>query len=919
VTSKEYRPAEIERGHYDRWEKAGYFAPSGRGEPYCIVIPPPNVTGTLHMGHAFEHTLKDALIRFHRMRGDDTLWQPGTDHAGIATQIVVERMLEAEGVDRHALGREAFVERVWEWKHRSGDKISRQMRRLGDSVDWSRDRFTMDPDLSEVVTEVFVRLYDEGLIYRGKRLVNWDPTLHTAVSDLEVTSAEEASKLWHFRYPLADGDVSVVVATTRPETMLGDTAVAVHPDDGRYRDLIGRKVRLPLADRLIPIVADEHVDPAFGTGCVKITPAHDFNDYEIGQRHGLPTINIFDINAALNDNVPEAYRGLDRFEARKRVVDDLDAQGLLAGIEDHNAMIPRCERSGAIVEPYLTDQWYVDTKPLAEPAVAAVESGRVRFVPDHWSKTYFEWMRNIQDWCISRQLWWGHRIPAWYDEAGNVYVGRNEDDARSKHGLDSGLLLEQDPDVLDTWFSSALWPFSTLGWPEKTSEFERFYPTSVLVTGFDIIFFWVARMIMMALKFTGEAPFREVYIHGLVRDHEGQKMSKSKGNILDPLDLIDGIDLEKLVAKRTEALMNPDHKPAIEKATRAEFPHGIPAFGTDALRMTFTSLATMGRDVRFDLGRIEGYHKFCNKLWNASQFVFAQIGAPEQGASELGIADRWIRSRLDVCIKAAWSGLESYRFDLATQAMYEFTWHEFCDWYLELTKPILNDDDVSEAVKRGARETLAAVLGALLKLLHPIIPFVTEELWLGLCARRGKTSETVMLEAYPAPGDFAADPKAEEEIEWLKAFIVGVRQIRGENNLSPRSPLPIRLEAASPLDRERVDAHRLYIDRLARVESIEWVEPGETPRGVATALLGKMRILIPLAGLIDVGQEIDRLTKQIGKLLRDLEQTERKLGNEKFVDNAPAEIVARERERATEIAQRRAQLESQLEKLREIA
>jgi valyl-tRNA synthetase len=917
--NKEFRPAEIERGHYERWEKAGYFAPSGRGTPYCIVIPPPNVTGTLHMGHAFGHTIKDALIRFHRMRGDDTLWQPGTDHAGIATQIVVERMLESEGQERQQLGREAFVERVWQWKHRSGNTISRQMRRLGDSVDWSRERFTMDPELSAVVTEVFVRLFDEGLIYRGKRLVNWDPTLHTAVSDLEVESAEEAAKLWHFRYPLAESPDSIVVATTRPETMLGDTAVAVHPDDERYRHLVGKLVRLPLTDRLIPIVGDEHVDPEFGTGCVKITPAHDFNDYEIGQRHALPMINIFDDDAALNDAAPAAYRGLDRFEARRRVVADLEAQGLLVGIADHTAMIPRCGRSGAIVEPYLTDQWYVSVQPLAEPAIAAVESGQIRFVPENWAKTYFEWMRNIQDWCISRQLWWGHRIPAWYDDAGNIYVGRDEAEARQRNQLDAGVALTQDPDVLDTWFSSALWPFSTLGWPEPTSEFRRFYPTDVLVTGFDIIFFWVARMIMMGLKFTGDVPFREVYIHGLVRDHDGQKMSKSKGNILDPLDLIDGIALDPLVAKRTESLMNPEQKPAIEKITRAEFPQGIPAFGTDALRLTFASLATMGRDVRFDLGRIEGYQKFCNKLWNASQYVFAQLDGNDDGDVELSVADRWIRSRLARCVGETWTGFESYRFDLANQALYEFTWHEFCDWYLELTKPILNGDDVAPALKRGARSTLGIVLGALLRLLHPIAPFITEELWLGLCDRLGKTSPTIMLERYPAPDDFAADGSADAEIEWVKQFIVGIRQIRGEMNLSRGLPLPVRLQGFTAIDRERVARNRLFIDRLAAISTVDWLEPDAAAPGSATALVGQMRILIPLAGLIDVDKEIDRLEKQVSRIDKDLALTDRKLGNAQFMANAPAEIVAKERERAEELTARRAQFDRQLLTLREIA
>jgi valyl-tRNA synthetase len=917
--SKDYRPAEFERGHYERWEKAGYFAPSGRGEPYCIVIPPPNVTGTLHMGHAFGHTVKDILIRYHRMCGDDTLWQPGTDHAGIATQIVVERMLEAEGGNRQALGRERFIERVWDWKRRSGDTISKQMRRLGDSVDWSRERFTMDAGLSAVVTEVFVRLHEDGLIYRGKRLVNWDPTLHTAVSDLEVESSEEAGSLWQLRYPLADSSESLVVATTRPETMLGDTAVAVHPEDERYRRLIGRRIRLPLADREIPIVGDALVDPEFGTGCVKVTPAHDFNDYEIGQRHSLPMINIFDDDAALNENAPAEYRGMDRLAARARIVADLDADGLLVAVKPHTSMIPRCARSGAIVEPYLTDQWYVKTAPLAAPAIAAVETGRVRFVPESWAKTYYEWMHNIQDWCISRQLWWGHRIPAWYDDAGNHYVGRSETDVRQRHALSPTLRLTQDPDVLDTWFSSALWPFSTLGWPEDTSEFRRFYPTDVLVTGHDIIFFWVARMIMFGLRFAGDVPFRDVYIHGLVRDHEGQKMSKSKGNILDPLDLIDGIDLDALIAKRTEALLNPAQKPAIEKITRSEFPDGIPAFGTDALRMTFASLATLGRDIRFDFGRIDGYHKFCNKLWNASQYVFAQLERSEPGTDvELSVADRWIRARLGACIAAVRSGFGDYRFDLATQAAYEFVWHEFCDWYLELTKPVLSGDGASQALRRGARDTLVTVLGAVFRLLHPIVPFVTEELWLALSERTGQASATIMLEDFPEAETFDSDADSTSEIEWLKGFIVGVRQIRGEMNLSAGRPLPVRLAGASDLDRLRVTRNRAYIDRLARIESIEWLEADASQRGVATALLGDLRILIPLAGLVDPAREIDRLEKQLRKLADDLGQTERKLGNERFVANAPADIVAKERERAADLADRRLRMTTQLEKLREI-
>jgi valyl-tRNA synthetase len=707
-----YRPADIEARHYERWEKAGYFAPSGDGTPYCILIPPPNVTGTLHMGHAFGHTIMDALTRYHRMRGHKTLWQPGTDHAGIATQMVVERLLNQENTSRKDLGRKGFLDRVWQWKDQSGGTISKQMRRLADSVDWSRDCFTMDEPLSRAVTEVFVRLHEDGLIYRGKRLVNWDPVLHTALSDLEVLSSEENGHLWRFRYPIAGGDGYLTVATTRPETMLGDTAVAVHPDDGRYAQLVGRSVQLPLTGREIPIVADDYVDPEFGTGCVKITPAHDFNDYEVGRRHDLPMINLFDENAALNDNAPAAYRGLDRFEARKRIVADLDALGLLDGIDDHKSMIPRGDRSGVVVEPLLTDQWYVRAEPLARPAIEAVESGRVRFVPENWSKTYFEWMRNIQDWCISRQLWWGHRIPAWYDDAGNIYVARNEREARDKHGLGSAVALRQDEDVLDTWFSSALWPFSTMGWPDKTPQLEDYYPSSVLVTGFDIIFFWVARMIMMGLKFMDDVPFREVYIHALVRDHEGQKMSKSKGNILDPIDIIDGVDLETLLRKRTEGMMQTHLKAGVEKATRKEFPDGIPAFGTDALRYTFAALATTGRDVRFDIARTDGYHRFCNKLWNATEYVLGHVaeqdGEPASHALEYTMADRWIRSRLHRSIVDVDAAYKSYRLDLVAQSLYDFAWREFCDWYLELTKPVLNSETQLEQARR-ARHALGSI------------------------------------------------------------------------------------------------------------------------------------------------------------------------------------------------------------------
>jgi valyl-tRNA synthetase len=912
---KSYEPAAIEQRIYARWEESGYFTPARTGAPYCIMIPPPNVTGTLHMGHAFQHTIMDALTRYHRMGGDDTLWQPGTDHAGIATQMVVERQLEAEGKSRLGLGREAFLERVWDWKAHSGGIISRQMRRMGSSVDWARERFTMDEGLSAAVSEVFVRLYDEGLIYRGKRLVNWDPVLHTALSDLEVLSTEEQGHLWHFRYPLTDGDGHVVVATTRPETMLGDTAVAVHPEDERYRALIGRSVRLPLAERDIPIIADDYVDPEFGTGCVKITPAHDFNDYEVGQRHDLERINIFTIDAALNDNAPDAYRGLDRFEARERVVADLDALGLLDGIQDHRLMVPRGDRSGAVVEPFLTDQWFVKIAPLAEPAIAAVQSGAIRFVPENWSKTYFDWMHNIQDWCISRQLWWGHRIPAWYDEAGQIWVGRDEAEARQRGGLPAGAPLRQDEDVLDTWFSSALWPFSTLGWPEQTPALQRYYPTSVLVTGFDIIFFWVARMIMMGLKFAGDVPFRDVYITGLIRDQDGQKMSKSKGNILDPLDLIDGCDLDTLIAKRTSGLMQPHLKPKIEAATRKQFPQGIPEFGTDALRFTFAALASTGRDIRFDLGRIEGYRNFCNKLWNAARYVTMNVTAePPADADQLTLPDRWIRSRLGATVAAFRRHLESYRLDLAAQDLYEFTWHEYCDWYLELAKPVLQGSG-STGEQAATRRTLVAVLEALLRCLHPITPFITEEIWQRLAPLAGVRGETIMRQPFPQADDFTPDPDADAEVAWIQGFILGVRQIRGEMDIAPGRRLGVLVQAATATDRQRLQAHDRYLRDLGRLAGIDVLAPDAEAPPAATALLGQMRILVPMAGLIDVAAERERLSKLRDKAAGDLERCARKLANTSFTSKAPAAVVDKEKERQATLERDLEQLGEQLDRL----
>ncbi len=917
---KTYSPRDIEARLYAHWEAEGRFRPAGDGTPYAIVIPPPNVTGTLHMGHAFQDTIMDALTRYHRMRGDRTLWQPGTDHAGIATQMVVERQLNAAGQTRHDLGREAFIKRVWKWKDESGGTIARQMRRLGTSVDWTRDRFTMDEGLSRAVTETFVRLFDEGLIYRGKRLVNWDPVLHTALSDLEVLSHEETGSLWHLRYPLADGSGHLVVATTRPETMLGDTAVAVHPEDERYAHLVGRQIALPLTERRIPIVADTYVEREFGSGCVKITPAHDFNDYELGQRHDLPLINIFDRNAVLNDEVPATYRGLDRFEARKRVVADLEAAGLIEKIVPHKLMVPKGDRSNAVIEPWLTDQWYVRIEPLAGPAIEAVESGRIKFVPENWDRTYYEWMRNIKDWCISRQLWWGHRIPAWYAADGSIYVGRDEAEVRARHGLGADLALRQDDDVLDTWFSSALWPFSTLGWPESTLELKQFYPTAVLVTGFDIIFFWVARMIMMGLKFMGDVPFREVYVHGLIRDGEGQKMSKSKGNVLDPLDLIDGIDLETLLAKRTAGLMQPHLAAGIEKATRKQFPDGIASYGTDALRFTFASLATLSRDIRFDVGRIEGYRNFCNKLWNAARFVIMSVEGHELGDGPQAptLADRWIRSRLAAALEATRTGFDGYRFDLASQALYEFTWYDFCDWYLELSKAVLNSETASEAEKRATRHTLISTLESLLRALHPLMPFITEEIWQRVGVLAGRTGPTIMLEPWPVADTTARDPEVDGEMRWVMDLILAVRQIRGEMDIAPSRRFEVLLAHASESDLGRLARTRHWVERLANLSSLRPLELGVAEPESAVALMGQMRILVPMAGLIDVVAEMARLEKRIVKLRADLGKTEGKLSNANFVTNAPPAVVEQERARIADFSRELAGLEAQLERVRRL-
>nr|AMK59180.1 valyl-tRNA synthetase [uncultured bacterium UPO43] len=983
---KNYDPKALEQRWYQHWETRGYFAPSGQGEPYCIVIPPPNVTGSLHMGHAFNNTVMDLLIRHARMQGRDTLWQVGTDHAGIATQMVVERQLAAEGKSRHDLGREAFLERVWQWKAESGGAITRQLRRLGASCDWSRERFTMDAGLSKAVSEVFVRLHEQGLIYRGKRLVNWDPVLQTAISDLEVVSEEEQGHLWHIRYPLSDGSGHLTVATTRPETLLGDAAVAVHPEDERYRHLIGKSVNLPLCDRQIPVIADDYVDPAFGTGCLKITPAHDFNDFAVGERHGLPKINVFTPDARINDTAPAVYRGLDRYEARTRIVADLEAAGLLESVKDHTLMVPRGDRTGAAVEPYLTDQWYVDltreTLPdgrpgglaaITRPALEAVRCGSIRLIPDNWEKTYAQWLENIQDWCISRQIWWGHRIPAWYDKDGNAYVGRDRVEAYRKyqdHLMKAGSsdaavkftllnvvepdaeqetefwgapLLRQDEDVLDTWFSSALWPFSTLGWPEQTPELERYYPTNVLVTGFDIIFFWVARMVMMGLPFAGDVPFRAVYVHGLVRDHEGQKMSKSKGNVLDPLDIIDGVDLDALIAKRTAGLMQPQMAKKIEQATRKQFPQGIPAYGTDALRFTFASQATLGRDIKFDLARCEGYRNFCTKLWNAARFVLmntegmpplpepVRYGPAEGGATRMvpnrepdpraryGAAERWIRHRLAETIAEVDAAIADYRLDYVASALYEFAWGEYCDWYIELAKPVLQAPDADPAHTLGVRWTLIEVLEALLRLAHPLIPFVTEEIWQQVRDRAGKSGKTIMLAAWPSALDFQQDAEetsdAIAQIRLLVDVVRAVRNLRSELNLPPGQPVPVLLSGAGEV-RARLARNEHLLRRLARVASIEWVTDADAAAPqAAVALVGDLTVRLPLAGLVDAAAEMDRLAKEIARLDQVITRAEARLANPAFVDKAPQEVVDTERTRLAEFADQRATLTAQRERM----
>ncbi|HEY4555052.1 MAG TPA: valine--tRNA ligase, partial [Lysobacter sp.] len=968
-----YDPTEFETRLYRQWESSGVFRPRGEGEPYSILLPPPNVTGTLHMGHAFQHTLQDALIRYQRMRGRDVLWQMGTDHAGIATEMVVSRnlALEGKGETRDSLGREGFIEKVWEWKQTSGDTIERQMRRLGTSGDWTRSVFTMDPMAAEAVAEAFVKLHEQGLIYRGQRLVNWDPVLKTAISDLEVVNEEEDGFLWSIRYPLADGvryehvehDADgaellretrdyLVVATTRPETMLGDTAVMVHPDDARYAALHGAFIELPLTGRRIPVITDDYVDRAFGTGVVKVTPAHDFNDYAVGQRHSLPMINIFtpeakiiggdtldhgsvvadplsagDADTRSGDSlpaIPGKYRGLDRFDARKAVLADLEAGGLLVETKPHKLQVPRGDRTGQVIEPYLTDQWFVKMDALGARGLELAETGAVKFVPGNWINTYRHWMENIQDWCISRQLWWGHRIPAWYDATGRVYVGRNEDEVRAAHGLAADVALTRDNDVLETWFSSALWPFSTMGWPNaelmRERGFERFVPSSVLVTGFDIIFFWVARMIMMTDHFTGEVPFRDVYITGLVRDAQGQKMSKSKGNILDPLDLIDGITLGALVAKRTSGLMQPKMAEKIEKATRREFPNGIPAFGADALRFTICALATHGRDIKFDLGRAEGYKNFCNKLWNATRFVlmntegFTATGAPDPKTD----AERWILAQLARVAAEAEQHFADYRFDLLAQALYEFAWNQYCDWFVEFAKPALGGDDAAAAA--STRHTLLYVLERLLSLLHPLIPFVTEELWQAVAPKLGIDETTIMLRPYPVAGDLAAHlagdgAQVEAQVEWLKAVISSVRRIRSELNVAPSKQVTLLLAEGSADDRARAARFDSQLRFLCRLEAIDTVDDANAAPASAAAVVGALRLLVPLEGLVDLGAERARLDKELKRVDGEIAKSQGKLASETFVSNAPAAVVEQERKRLVDWNLQRDALAAQRAKL----
>ncbi|ENM5834429.1 valine--tRNA ligase [Vibrio metoecus] len=944
---KTYNPTSIEQDLYKTWEEQGYFKPHGdtSKDAYSIMIPPPNVTGSLHMGHAFQDTIMDTLIRCQRMKGKNTLWQVGTDHAGIATQMVVERKIAAEeGKTKHDYGRDAFIDKIWEWKAESGGTITKQLRRLGASVDWDRERFTMDDGFYKAVQEVFVRLYKDDLIYRGKRLVNWDPKLHTAISDLEVENKETKGHMWHFRYPLADGVKTadgkdyIVVATTRPETMLGDTGVAVNPEDPRYKDLIGKEIILPIVGRRIPIVGDEHADMEKGTGCVKITPAHDFNDYEVGKRHNLPMINILTFDANIRDaaevfnsngeasnaydtEIPAKYQGMERFAARKAIVAEFEELGLLQEIKDHDLTVPYGDRGGVVIEPMLTDQWYVRAGILAKPAVEAVESGDIQFVPKQYENMYFSWMRDIQDWCISRQLWWGHRIPAWYDEQGNVFVGRNEAEVRAENNIAADVALRQDDDVLDTWFSSALWTFGTLGWPEKTPELKVFHPTDVLVTGFDIIFFWVARMIMMTMHFCkdedgkAQVPFKTVYVTGLIRDENGDKMSKSKGNVLDPIDMIDGIDLESLVAKRTGNMMQPQLAAKIEKNTRKTFENGIEAYGTDSLRFTLAAMASTGRDINWDMKRLEGYRNFCNKLWNASRYVLMNTEEQDCGFAagaelEYSLADKWIESQFELAAKEFNGHIDNFRLDMAANTLYEFIWNQFCDWYLELTKPVLWKG--TEAQQRATRRTLITVLEKTLRLAHPVIPYITETIWQSVKPLvDGVEGDTIMLQALPQYDAANFNQEALDDIEWVKAFITSIRNLRAEYDINPGKPLEVMLKAANEQDAARIEANKQVLVSLAKLESIRVLADGEATPACATALVGKSELMIPMAGLIDKDAELDRLAKEIAKTQGEIARIEGKLGNEGFVAKAPEAVITKEREKLAGYQEALVKLEQQ--------
>jgi len=937
--AKAFEPADIERRWYPEWEAQNYFAAgvdASKTDNFCILLPPPNVTGTLHMGHGFNQTIMDALTRYYRMRGHNTLWQPGTDHAGIATQIVVERQLDAQGISRHDLGREKFLEKVWEWKEYSGNTITKQMRRMGTSPDWKRERFTMDAGLNKVVTETFVRLFNEGLIYRGKRLVNWDPKLNTAVSDLEVVQEEEDGFMWHIRYPLADGSDSLVVATTRPETMLGDTAVMVHPEDERYKHMIGQMVKLPLTDREIPIIADSYVDLEFGTGCVKVTPAHDFNDYAVGQRHGLPMISILTLDAKVNENAPEKYRGLDRFDARKAVVADLEALGILEKTDKHKLKVPRGDRTNVVIEPMLTDQWFVamskpgdDGKSITEKALDVVHSGEIKFYPENWVNTYNQWLNNIQDWCISRQLWWGHQIPAWYGDNGQIFVAHSEAEAKAeaaKQGYTG--TLKRDEDVLDTWFSSALWPFSTLDWTGDEAIdaanplLKQYLPSSVLVTGFDIIFFWVARMVMMTKQITGQIPFKHVYVHGLIRDGEGQKMSKSKGNVLDPIDLIDGIGLEALIEKRTTGLMNPKQAESIAKKTKKEFPEGIASFGTDALRFTFASLASPGRDIKFDLNRCDGYRNFCNKLWNATRFVLMNVeghdlalehqqNGPACGGSaplEFSFADRWIVSQLQRVEQEVEQHFTDYRFDLIAQTIYKFIWDEFCDWYLEIAKVEIQTGN--DAQQRGARRTLVRTLEAVLRLAHPLIPFITEELWQTVAPIAGrKTHDSIMLAAYPRAEEYKIDAASEAKVERLKALAYACRNLRGEMNVSPALRMPLLVAGGGA----EISEFAAILQALGKLSEVQIVDDMPADAMAPVAVVGETRLMLKVE--IDVAAERVRLAKEIEKLEKQISIAQGKLANEGFVARAPAAVIDQEKQRVADFTATLEQLKPQLAKL----